>query len=129
MEIPVHQKLFIPFLNIWTKQIFGVNTYLVSPQGTITEEKGSVSCTKCERGTYRSAAMTAPICEACPAGFFSGQQGLAACTPCATGTFSQGQAIECDKCGKGTFQKKEGQETCEECPPGYFSDTEGEGSS
>ncbi|XP_063676043.1 uncharacterized protein LOC134812504 [Bolinopsis microptera] len=93
--------------------------------GTITEEKGSVKCKQCERGTHRSTDNSEPVCEPCQPGFFSGQLGLAECEPCPTGTYSNGQAIECDKCEKGKFQSETGQETCELCPPGSFSDEEG----
>ena len=91
----------------------------------ITEEKGSVKCKQCERGTHRSTDKTEPVCQPCQPGFFSGQLGLAECEPCPTGTYSNGQAIECDKCEKGKFQSETGQETCELCPPGSFSDAEG----
>lgn len=84
--------------------------------GTFQAAPGESQCSFCERGRFRDNAISAVVCQECPAGTYATTLGQTSCVQCTPGFYSSGTgATECVACPVGSFQPWGGQSSCRVC--------------
>ena len=107
----------------------GKTSCLLCPLGQVSSTE-SVSCTKCELGTY-SNVHDVSACLGCPKARYQNSEGGTFCIPCPRGRYentgkTRMVALEqCIVCGRGRYSTKNASQTvtdCQYCALGKYND-------